>query len=396
MKTFRRFYTLAVWGLILCISLIVFGSFGAVVSASTGDPAFPIAATSGFGLGLGLMFMGTIDMFDSRTMLQALEQMLLPRQFITKTFFKIENNFTTENVDVDIEKGKRKMAPFVSPLLPGKLVEHTGFVTRSFKPPYLKPKMKTTAVDILKRDAGNTIYQGNMTPAARAQQQLGKDLLRLTQDITRREEWMAAQALMTGKVTCVGEGMNVEVDFLMSAGHKITLTSTALWTDPLATPVTNIRTWKNLLAKDSGLVGDIMILGEDVIGPFLVNAEVQKLLDKTKISLGVIDPKDLDDGVTYYGRVEGVDIYTYNEWYVDDADGTSKPMIPADKIMMGSTRARCERMHGAVQDLEVTAAVPYFPKSWIEKDPSAQMLLVQSAPLMVPIQIDAFMYATVK
>jgi hypothetical protein len=41
-------------------------------------------------------------------------------------------------------------------------------------------------------------------------------------------------------------------------------------------------------------------------------------------------------------------------------------------------------------------AMPYFAKSWIEKDPSARVLLMQSAPLPVPYRINASMAATVR
>jgi len=381
------FKTLAIWGLIFIGCIFGVGLLG-VASVQP-------EVTFSFAVGLPLAFVGTISMFESRTMIQALEQMFVPNTAILDLFFKVKNTFTTLNVDVDIIKGKRKLAPFVSPLMQGKIVERAGYESRSIKPPYVKPKMVTTAADILKRQPGEIIYQGNMDPATRAQQQLGKDLLYLRDQVTRREEWMAAQALTTGKVLAKGEGIDLLIDFLMSATHKITLVDEALWSNAGSDPVANIATWRDLLAEDSGLPGDTLLLGSDARQAFVGNANVQKKMDKTKIALGQIDLKALPNGLIYYGNVELVDIYGYNEWYVDDDSGLSTPMIPANMAVMGSTKARCERLYGAIQDLKAIAAVDVFPKSWEEEDPSARMLLLQSAPVPAPLQIDAFLNAEV-
>ena len=90
------------------------------------------------------------NLFDSRTMMAALEQAKPPRTFLLDTFFSgAPRTFDTEAVDIDIIKGKRRLAPFVNPRHEGKIVEKRGFKTRSYKPAYVKPKMVTTAEDIL-------------------------------------------------------------------------------------------------------------------------------------------------------------------------------------------------------------------------------------------------------
>lgn len=376
MKYFQTFFTYAV--LLVC-SVVAYSFFdGSTAHAGAiGAASMPL-------------LLGTVSMFETRTMLEALEQMFIPRTFLQTMFFKESVTFDTENVDLDVIKGKRRLAPFVSPLAEGKVVERTGFSTSSIKPPYIKQKMATKASDILKRQSGNIIYQGNSSPAQRAQVQLGKDMIELMNMIIRREEWMAANALNSGVITVAGDGINAQIDFLMASDHKITLTGTAKWTDAASDPITNLRTWKQKAGQDSGLVPNVAVFGSSVLTAFLGNANALKLLDKTKVTLGQIDPKQLPDGVTYYGNVEGLDIYTYDEWYLDD-NGALQPMVPVNKIFMGSTSAQNKRLYGAIQDLEATAAVPYFPKSWEEKDPSVRWLMLQSAPVVALNQPDAFM-----
>jgi hypothetical protein len=343
------------------------------------------------------------ELFETRTMLAALETRKPPRTFLRDKFFSTVETFDTEHVDIDIIKGKRKMAPFVSPMHEGKLIERAGFKTRTFKPAYIKPKMVTTAQDVFKRTPGETIYQGAKTPAQRAAEILGKDLANLDDQIIRREEWMAAQLLTSGKVRCVGEGIDVLIDFLMEATHLPVLSGTALWSDHAnSTPLTNLRTWKRLLGQDSGINPTDVIMSTDVYDHFLLNTKevsgVGKLFDMNRILLGQIEPKDMGNGVSYIGRITeiGVDLWTYEEWYVDENDkDTEKPMIPSGKLIMTNPIIRTSRSYGAIKDLKSLAAVPRFPKSWEEEDPSVRFLLLQSAPLPQLQEVDGVLCATV-
>lgn len=341
-----------------------------------------------------------VDMFETRTMMQALEEMKPPRTFLLDSFFRNSQTFGTEAVDVDIVKGKRKLAPFVSPLHEGKVVKREGYSTETFKPPYLKPKRATRAQNFLQRQPGEAVYAGSLTPQQRAARELGKDLTELRESIIRREEWMASQALTTGKVTVSGDGVEAEVDFQMDATHLVTLSGTDLWTDAGSDPIAKLRAWKRMCAQDSGVAPDRVIFGASVVDAFFHNAKVKDLLDNRRIEIGTIKPSELPDGVTHLGYFAdpGVDIFTYDEWYLDDA-GNEQPMVPVDSIIMGSTRAKTVRAYGAIQDVDAIGAglfeAQYFPKSWVQQDPSARFVMVQSAPLVIPTQIGAFMKAKV-
>lgn len=340
----------------------------------------------------------TLDLFDTRTMLAALEQMLPPKTFFRDTFFNSVETSMTEHVDIDIMKGKRRLAPFVSPRKEGKLVERIGFTTRTYKPPYVKPKMVTTAQDFLKRDLGQTIYGAADSAMSRALKQVGRDLADLEAQITRREEWMCAQLLQTGQVDIVGDGVSDNIDFGMESSHLITLTGTDLWTDHTnATPMTDLRAWRRLIMKDSGRIPTDVVMGADAVDEFLDCDQVRDQLDTRRIDLGLIDPASFGPGVLYYGRLKGVniDLWQYDEWYVDPETGVEAPMLNPKKVIMGDRTARTARHYGAIQDLKANAAVARFPKSWEEEDPSVRFLMVQSAPLMALHQVDAFLCAQV-
>lgn len=342
-----------------------------------------------------------IDLFETRTMLSILDQRVPPRTFLRDTFFSNVVTSIAKHVDIDVIKHKRRLAPFVSPKMEGKVVGREGFKTYTYTPPYIKQKMTTDAADFFKRMPGETIYGPGDGPAQRAAAQLGRDLLTLEEMIVRREEWMAAQVLDTGAVTVTGDGIADTIDYLMSATHKITLTSTALWTDTtgVANPLNDLRVWKRLISKDSGLSPDIVIMGQDVLEPFLQNTYVKaRLVNNFRGDFGTLAPKKLDQGVTWIATFPelGIEIYTYDEWYLDPTDGTTlTPMVPLNKIWMGARSARCTMHYGAIQDLEAMSPVARFPKSWQTTDPSARWVMLQSAPLPAMHQPDGFLTAQV-
>jgi len=132
--------------------------------------------------------------------------------FFRSTFFSHEKTFATKSVDMDYRKGARKLAPFVSRVIGGKAVPNTGYETRTYKPTLIAPDKITTIDDLLDRQPGENLYSGR-TPAQRAVIQMSEDFTDLREMILRREEWMCAQAMLTGKIVVLGEGVKDTIDF---------------------------------------------------------------------------------------------------------------------------------------------------------------------------------------
>jgi hypothetical protein len=336
-------------------------------------------------------------MFDTRTLVAVVSQLKRPKTFFLDTFFKKSKVSQTKYVDIDVIKGKRRLAPFVSPKMQGKLVEKIGYETKTYEPAYVKPKFVLEPEDFEARDVGQTIYENNETPASRAQKKLGELLADGNDQITRREEWMAAQALLTGVVPVVGDGVNMSIDFHLEATHEIVLVGDDLWTNTLSTPLDDLEDWGEIIIQDSGLVCDIIVMGKDAARAFVNHADVQKKLDNRRIIMGEINPAAIANGARYLGHVNqlGCDIYTYHEWFVEESTGLEGALMDPKKVLLGSTRAECIRHYGAIKDLKAMAAMERFPKVWENEDPSCRFLMLQSAPLPAPHQIDAFVVAQV-
>lgn len=386
-------FTFLTWGLLLIAAVLCFPA-GHAVAADTG---------TGVGLLPMLGFAGLIDIFNTRTMLEAVEQMHRPGRWLRDMFFRPDTPSDTESLDIDIVKGGRKMAPFVSPIAEGRIIPGTGFTTQTLKPGYIKPKKVTTAQDLLNRLPGQIVYSGNQTVEDRAQIKLGQDLAELMDTIDRREEWMAASALDLGTITMKIKSETADktviVDFQMSATHKVTLAGNDLWDNALSTPLAKLASLAQVARKDSGLSPDVLVLGTDAANAFIGNANVLKYLDLRAVDMGEIKPAELPAGVTYVGRLRYpglfVDVYCYDEWFEHEDTAVLTPMVPVKKAWLCSTRSVNRTQYAVIQDIEAIeggqAAVARFPKSWITKDPAVRWLMVQAAPLPTLKQPDAFM-----
>ncbi|WP_375695651.1 major capsid protein, partial [Bartonella sp. AC66GZZY] len=96
----------------------------------------------------------------------------------------------SEEIHFDIDQSKPRLAPFVSPLVAGRVVANEGFTTQSFKPAYVKDKRRFDANTPLKRSIGEKI--GGSLPASPClDAAVSRSLRNQPEDLTRREEVMA-------------------------------------------------------------------------------------------------------------------------------------------------------------------------------------------------------------
>ena len=268
------------------------------------------------------------DIYTPRTMGKIIRRMPPVHTFFRDTFFKNRQTFPTKSVDVDFKKGSRALAPFVHPKIGGKTIPNSGYRTESYTPVLVAPNKITTVDDLLERAAGENPYSGR-TPAERAVEKLAEDFAELTEMIVRREEWMAATAIFTGQIPIIGEGLNEVIDFNFTNTETI-VTDALKWTSPTADPLADLERWHETVQKNGFVNCNICVMAKDVANAFVNNAKVKEVLDIKGYDLAVIKPRQLPNGLTYIGSVHkmGLDIYQYNEWYLDN---WTDPDAPEDK-----------------------------------------------------------------
>src|ERR1700749_819560 len=168
--------------------------------------------------------------YDTNALIQVVPNLKRAQSFLLDRFFPNIVTSDTEFVAIDVDVGKRRMAPFVSPLVEGKLVEQRRMQTNTFKPAYIKDKRAPDLRKPVRRMIGERIG-GELTGAEREMANLEFEMTDQMDMITRRMEWMAASALATGTVTIAGGGFpTVVVDFGRDASLTVAKTGSAKWT----------------------------------------------------------------------------------------------------------------------------------------------------------------------
>lgn len=344
-----------------------------------------------------------VSMFDPRVLMGVIRNQPVKPQYLRDTFFRRTITHVTESIDVDIVKGKRRVAPFVAPVRQGVVVNRDGFTTQSFKPGYIKVKRTTSAGDLMVRSPGESIYD-QFSPEERARAMLSQDLMDLTDMIDMAEEVMAAEALTTGAINLRDEKnvVNRVVDFGLAASHKVTLAGGNRWSQSTADPIGKLQAWVQLLQEDSGANPDIILMAPDVAAAlmayFLAKSDSARM-QALAIDRGTLAPNApaLPGGATFLGKLNevGIPMYSYAAKYTDLA-GNAQPLIPSGKVVVASIAGmQAAKQYGLIRDLKALYATDRFAKSWEEEDPSQRWLMVQSAPIMNPYNVDAYMYANV-
>lgn len=345
------------------------------------------------------------DIYTPRTLGKLVRRLPPVRTFFLDTFFRNKRTFPTKSIEVDFKKGGRALAPFVHPKVGGKTVPNSGYQTKSYTPVLIAPNKITTVDDLLERSAGENPYSGKK-PADRAVEKLAEDLRELKEMIVRRREWMAATAIFTGKIPIIGEGLDEEIDFEFSNVETI-VTAALKWSAATSHPLEDIERWRKTVQKNGFVNCNICIMASDVSAAFVNHPEVKGLLDVRNYDLAVIKPRELPDGTTYVGTIRklGLDIYEYNEWYLDNwtnpAAAEEKPLVPDGALALMSTRADYSEYYGAITMIPeegkgfVTVEGDMVPQTWVERRPDRRFLQINSKPLPVPHEVNSWFVAHV-
>lgn len=344
---------------------------------------------------------------ETRTMMQAIDLIMPAKVFFRDVFFPDVRTFVTEKVDVDYRKGKRKMAPFVARKSGGITMDRQGFRTDTYTTPYIAPQRVMTKDDIGNRLLGENIYS-TRTPAQRAQELLAMDLVELEDMITRREEWVCREILLTGAVTLKGwidkiggtEYVEDTIDYGFT--NHDTLAGADAWDQDTSDKHGDLKRIRLAVVQKTGQNPNIVVMASNVAELFINDTKIQAMFDNRRMTIGTIEPRVQNDGLTYMGTLTdlGLEIYSYDEWFVDD-DGSEKALLPDDYLIMGR-RGLGSRLYGAVTQIEEsdrdfhTYEGTRIPRAWTDVNNDMKMLRVASRPLPKPDDVDSWYTLKVK
>jgi hypothetical protein len=337
-----------------------------------------------------------MDIFTTGVLRRVVRELPQPSHFFLNSFFREEQLETTEEIHFDVANGRRRIAPFVSPVVAGKVVTGNGFRTDTFKPAYVKDKRVFKPQGALKRAIGERIG-GEISPAQRMQLKLASEMIDQIEMLGRRLELMAVEALRRGKATITGEEYpTVELDFGRHGDLTKALTTTARWGESGVEPLDDVEKWAQEVALHSGAAANQLVFDVKAWQLFSASPKVAKLLDRFRGADQLVSTIG-GAGAKYMGNIGTYDCWVYSDWYEDPGTKALTPYLPDYTVVMVSVDLEGVRCFGAIQDEEAgIEPMSYFPKSWLEKDPAVRYLLMQSAPLMVPFRPNASLCATVR
>jgi len=337
--------------------------------------------------------------YETKTMLAPFEQGPLVSTFLRDTFFGGRQFAQTPLIEFDFRRGRRKMAPFVAPLVGGKLMERQGFETRYFRAPRIAPVRALRTPDLEARMMGETIYS-QRSPADRAAELLAEDAIFCDEAITRREEWMCRNVLVNGSITVTADtGYQMVVDYTQSSAgaannHYVPAVKwdVASGSDPLA----DLETARLATIKDSGIAPNVALFGVNAAKVFIRNPQVAVLLDKQRFEIAGIQPIIQSNSVIRFGRAPGLELYEYAEYFEDDV-GTIFPMLPDNFVMLLSTNVPNKIVYGAFTQLEdakakrfVTYQQARIPFVYGDEEGGSLFYRLTSCPLPMPADILGF------
>ena len=305
-------------------------------------------------------------------------------------FFPMQQNFETAEVYWDQIERARNLAPLVTPTVAGKPERSRGYSTRGISPPYFKPKHVVEPLRALRRRVGERLL-GAISPAERFQLSIMDNLFLEDQSITRREEWMATQLLLTGSMTMTGDDWpnSFTVDMGRNSAHTVALTTTARWGETGVDALGNLNDWAATVQKNSGFHPGVVVMDPKAAKLFRQSPGVLTVMQSFRQQSGNIDLAGVVTGgapgqeAKLIADIGEFQIWQYQQLWTDSS-GTVQQFMPDNTVIMGNPAGLGgTRTYGAILDAESLVPLPRFPKAWLERDPSSWITMIQSAPCPV-------------
>lgn len=303
----------------------------------------------------------------------------------------------------------RKMAPFVLPTSQGKPVFGVrGETVQRFRPSYIKLKDAVRPADMTTRRPSEVLGR-KMSRQDRFDVRTGEIARYHRRVIQMRKAHMAAKMITDAKYTFNYESdagasyPEVTIDFGRASNQTVVL-SGAFWNDPNYSILGDVQTWMDRV-RDAYRGGTVktMLIGSSVVPTFRNNVELLKEMDNTRrgndvnIRTGLI--RTNERGLSFIGSLGAeLDVWAYRDT-VEQADGSPVELLGPKDVLMLADGIEGIDAHGAIYDAQAMQngqiAEEIFVKQWITEDPSEIYQMTQTSPLLIPLDPNKTLKATV-
>lgn len=306
-------------------------------------------------------------------------------------------------VGIEVERNNQLIAADVHLHDDGNYNTFDQSTEKLFEPPFYKEFFdfsQTRYYDVT-YGAGNLPIENQSKDMA----SLAKKRLRtLRNKIERAKEKQRAQVLQTGIVT-LDKWANV--DFKRAALSKPVKSGAAAWDQSTAEIIDDLATGGEFL-RQVGLSSSNeidVICGKSAFRNIIGNDKVKAQLENRRINRGDLNRPELNEatGLAFHGQLSGDDflfnIWTYNEFYKDEAGNVTK-MLDDNKVIMLPSDFKGVTSHGGVpmpmrvvnngsyEEFVKIVEGEYLTYNYVDQRSFAHLFNVYSKPLVIPISVD--------
>lgn len=327
--------------------------------------------------------------------------------FFLDRYFRGDNRLSVKaHIDFDeVLDGLPVMAPYAYPEVAGKVQSAQGYQIKIFQPAYVKSKHILKPKDSIKRRPGEPFF-GELSPERRRDLALIDLLEYQKSSIMTRLEYMAARALIDGKVKIEGEDYPTQiVDFGRDPNNTVYISNANdKWSNDQADIVNQLQRFSMQTLTKSGFAAKDIIMSPAAWMAFSTNKSV---LTQAGLQHGVTKMPDLTPtvpdaiGMDYKGEYGKYSIFVYERSFREQ-NGEDVSVLGDNEILLiarpdetGKGGVEGVKAFGAILDHEILTPTDMFPKTWYQQDPSGLFVMTQSAPLMIPGRPNATLKATV-
>lgn len=226
-------------------------------------------------------------------------------------------------------------------------------------------------------------------PGEWARNNAEKTVMDELEDLVQRTERLVEYCIwkvMTGSLNLNLNEVKANINYLLRDTHKPE--SSVDWDAATGTDIIgDLRAWKRLLANDGGVTPSKVYLNSATLDTIVTSAEIKGLLSD-----------DLKNEYFKTGTLKGFQELTWipydNSVYIDEVNNGF--YIPEGKIILTGETFPVEILEGPSADADAPRGTTgRFAKSWKEKDPSADIALVEYTFFPKVSNADAIVYADV-
>lgn len=293
----------------------------------------------------------TLNLFDTMTMLKAVEIMKPVPRFLADMFCADAGVSDDDRLFYDYRKGDQTgLAPFVAPGMGGVTIGREGFEMRQVAFSRLAPQRIITMRDISVRQFGENVV-GGMTPAERSKRKVAEDLKTLMTVNQNRRNWMVREVLTKGKLEITRytqEGREKEASMIADFGFENVYTPATLWNQAGARFEYDIEKFTETILEEGGDV-NLIVMGPGVFDLMLENEFYRNSLDLKNANLGELQTRYSGQGIYFRGLTRNGTMLVTDVAKFRNDDGVMEYEVPAGTILLGSTVNKpLKIMHGPI------------------------------------------------